>query len=1170
MSSKWHKKTTPAKEATTSKPSQEELERSWAICQEKGIKVEVESFTSPRPNGGKRGASSAAAAPPPAKIPKPPRSLPPTETAGPSHNWDDRHSYLSISGGHQAHFLDVTSLSSGVGKRLAMASSCPQLSCNYLVISNAPEALADEYAKVSSKVTAFGSSLQPWLPLGGQLINWPALESAPPVRSVALAQISFDEPFVHLCLPLQQIVVTSVPEAPKRSTICPVLVYLPQPRLLTPGPPTPHLGYYVPATCANRLRRAKVIGVVRFYVWQAEEVALACQHIQGALQDRLLVRYQLGDFPVLVVPSFMSHQLSLDPLEKLEIVFHVYIDAGDKAIPHDLLILLHDVSSVGQLREGHGAFYDVPGAFVLYASVQQFRNAKYDSRLSSRLCSSSSSSSALVEVPGLKNYGCLTVFTAGVLKSATLAQFLTFLASLHPEDNLAVMMGSDLHWSVFRALKIDSGGAPGFLVYSDAVMPDSWMRKAVANIPDFNAQILTVSPLEPHRLALMEHLSGVALHISSVGASAVAAASSGALVPPGSRVESGIPGITALSSEVGILKSTVSLLESGQDRILDRIGRCDRTCDRNVTSISELSDDLCAFRQEFVDSLTRLQAVEAENKRLVEQLRSLPTTHLLPCTPAAVALPGDGSLGGMVSSVSTLRAALHDVSLLHPGGPPPVVSSPSRIEVGRDLTEAADPGASASSGVSPWPQDLPESFMPSFIQIGHSLLDEACVFDSSLFIETSSGPDLIPSEDVPPVRAASAASSVPSPPTPPLHWRIVGLDHAGLGVSLHFPATAEAVRQLGDSGSFDAGIRALARVAVYISGENAEEVAPPSSDYILWEPTYLTGWFRCSRTITVSELSVSQLVGKVGESWMILPNPSITRLKALIQEVIRLHCDSLALTLSKLLPSTKTILVEAGPYSFRLLPNGATITASFSTDPSAAELVWKACGSCVASLSYRGRAEYVNSYNKFNIIHAVAAILHGRTSKDPAPAFQNADNTASKLAKRLRDPFVSLMSQDVPTHRQKEWTAFLDFLNANLTSAPNSSVTLADATLQDHLKDWGWDVPYFLHAPDAPAAKLESVGTRDVTIEGILALDNCQAILIHQVAPSHSSSSSRQSKGVAPVLTCAVTTLSFPVETIRSSLIAEVFSEVPDLRALEPQLRCIATLGPTSSDSVHE
>ena len=239
------------------------------------------------------------------------------------------------------HYLDVTSLLTGWGYWLAKESSCPQNLCGYLVLSNAPDSLAGNFGSVGAATMAFGSSLQHFLPGGAQLINWASLGGASPSHSVAKDQIPDDEPYVHLCVPLQTPIVSAVPEAPKRDVphLCPVALLVPAPSLSQddlPSPPSPHIAYYVSGAFANRLRRAKCIGVVRFYVWYAAEVALACQYIQNAMQERVNQRMQPGSFTILALPSFMKHQLTLPSLANLEVVFHIYLDGVDKPIPQKI------------------------------------------------------------------------------------------------------------------------------------------------------------------------------------------------------------------------------------------------------------------------------------------------------------------------------------------------------------------------------------------------------------------------------------------------------------------------------------------------------------------------------------------------------------------------------------------------------------------------------------------------------------------------------------------------------------------------------------------------------------------------------------------------------------------------------------------------------------------
>lgn len=1121
-------------------PSQEELNLSWDICRARGYKVEVAATPSDkvsatpsdlpsRPPSAKRAAPAENLLP--NKAQKAPKSLPPTVPAGPSQAFQDRYSALSIEPQY-LHYLDVASLSAGRGFWLAKESSCPQISCGYLVLSNAPANLAGEFLSVGVATVAFGSALQPLLPLGGQLINWASLRDASPHRSVALDQILNDEPFVHICVPLQTPVISAVPEAPKRDSphLCPVSILLPG------GLASPHIGYYVSGAFATRLRRAKCIGVVRFYVWAAAEVALACQHIQRVIQDRLNLHTPPGTFSILVIPSFMRHQIKLASPVDLEIVFHVYLEGGDNPIPRDLAARLRDEAPGDNSLKVQGAIYTGAGSFILYATAQQFRNSPSDARLSPP----ASSSSSLVDSRGMLNYGCLLLFSAGSFRSATLAQFLTFLASLMPDDSLSPMLGQGAGWLAHRAIKIDGKpdpAVPGFLVYADAEMPTFLLAKAQSLVPDLTVQSLGVSPLEPHRQALMGHLNGISTSMFPLTAANVKAGFTG--LPP----TSGNPGSASVTVELGGLRAALTAVEEQLEEIQDTVARGGRHGDNLEASIAEMSTALQGIRDELESSQLRLSALERNQTNMAQALAALSplltSFRQSPTTPAAAA-------GAAPTLSSELVASLQAIVLEAAAAVP---STPAAV--GRDLTSAAELGSLEPEAVnllSLWPPDLPYCFEPSFMQSG-TILDEDPVQDNSLQLQFSAGPDL-----------------PPSPDASPLQWRLVGLDWAGVGVSIHLPASLALVKQMGDAATLWEGVRDYAQVAVYLFCEAAVPLDTAPSGGITWTPTYLSGWFRCTGTLSTTMLSTGPHVGLMDGKYVALPSPALLKVKAIVQQTLFAHRSTLAGVLSRLMFNSKMVLAEVGIYSVKIQLNAAAFSAACSADSSAVDRIWAACRDSPCSLTVRLPEAGENLYPRFNILHAVAGVLHEMRSSDSSspPAFLKADTSftgvPTKLAPKSRDAFTALFEDNIPVAKSADWQAFLSYLvDGRMTAA--ATLALTDSVLQDHLEEWEFNVPFLLRKSGSHTARLFSSGRGMYSLDAILALNNQLAICINQPAPSFSASTAGAKRTVNPT-TALVTTLSPPAAELQAAIIAAVFSAVPDeIRTLPPQLRCLATMG---------
>ena len=1118
----------------------------WEKYKANGFHIEGSASASDKVTpSAKRSATEPLTHPPPSKVSKPPqagRSLPATAIAESDGKFADRYSELSISGG-SPHHLNVVSLSVGVGKRLASRCSCAQISASYLIISGAPNSLVGEFAKIKADLMAFGSALQPWLPPGAQLIHWTALDTASPSRSVALDHMPHDESTVCICVPLQTPVVTSVPDAPKRSPphLCPVVMYLPS----QDGPASPHIGYYVSGAFAGMIRRAKVIGVVRHYVWSPSEVALACQHIQFAMQDRVNSRTTAG-YTVIVVPSFMSHQLSLSSSLNLEVVFYVYLDAAGKTTPLDLVECLHGASPGANLRELHGSVYDVSGPFMLYATVQQLRNCPYDARLSPFSSASSAQDGTI-----LKNYGCLSLFSSGVLRSTSLAQFLTYLTSLLPDERSA-LLGSEAGWVVHRAIKLD-GSQPdpslqGFLVYSDQALPAFMQKKAEAAFPDLAVQILPVSPLEPHRQALMEHLAVVAnafpgLAVGRMGKSAPA--------PPISSDFSDLP---QFMTEFGGLRTEFSLMGTRVEELLDRVDCMGRRSDLTNEGQAELEATCRELRSDLGVTQGRLSALEVNQRRLAEIMMEL--SPLLasftqaPSTPASTTAD-PASMAISMSTISTeVLTSLQTFSLASSSQAPP--SPAPSIAVGQDLKEAADLDQRAPAEFADWPSDLPECFLPHFLPPGHDLLAESKVDDNTLSVSLSAGPDL------------------PSTLGGPLYWRVVGLDRSGVGVSIHFPATREAIQMLGSEATFWAGVLAHAKLAVYLScdgGTRLSEVPPAA---VCWEPTYFLGWVRCSASTTASMLFTNPQVAKVGDQLYELPCPSAQKLRAVIQETLNPHRDSLGLLLSCFMDTSKNIKVEASPYSLTVQLQSGVLAAAALADSSAEECIWEALCQCTCSLYLHSRPESMDpsiNYNRFNILHAVAAVLQRKSRPEDAPlAFLRPDNSTSKLGKPFREAFVTPFKDSIPPDCQNDWKTFLDYLEDGRTTAPLVTFPLSDGILQDNLGRWKWDIPHLVCKHDAAVARLVSLGRVAFSLAGILQVARRKAIFIVLPAPSTSGSRSRYPHTLASVFS-----LSIPAEEMRAALIAEARSAAPPgLRILPMQFRCAATLGNPSLDSYHD
>jgi hypothetical protein len=303
-----------------------------------------------------------------------------------------------------------------------------------------------------------------------------------------------------------------------------------------------------------------------------------------------------------------------------------------------------------------------------------------------------------------------------------------------------------------------------------------------------------------------------------------------------------------------------------------------------------------------------------------------------------------------------------------------------------------------------------------------------------------------------------------------------------------------------------------------------------------------------------------------------LLSPALSKVKAIAQELLHLHRASLPLALSRLIPSNKMVTAEAGAYSVKVQLNAMAFAASLSSDPFAADKVWEACRGSNCALFSRFPAAGANLYSRFNILHAVGEVLHGRCSSDgsPAPEFLKPDinaASATKQPKSMREAFTALFTSRIPADKQEDWQAFLKFLDTRAAAPVN--LALSDAVLQEHLEEWELDIPFLLRKPDAPVARLHSLGDGAYSLDEVMALDNQRAICINQPASSLSSSGAKRP---ATHTTASVTLLSPPTAELRASVIAAVFAEAPDFfLALPPEYRCLATMGHPSSDPVtHE
>ena len=1138
------------------------------------------------------------------------RSLPSTVNCSKDSKFTDRWTFLSLEAKHP-HYLDITTLAEGTGKRLAMACAIPQTLCSHIVISNVSSGLD------SRGIMELVTKLSPFLPSGGQLIDFTSLPATLSRRALSLNTLADDTwPMTFLCLPLTLSAVTAVPSARREVPhLLPQVVYTPAESRPT-GPSSEHVIQYVSRLQSSKLLRDSCVpvGVARYYAWAATEVALASQHIQGVLQSRIKSIY--AGIWVFVLPGFIRHTVELKHPACLEIVYYVYVQAGDRPVPPDLVSSLLPLAGGTATVPQAGTLFEVPGPFMLYPSAQCIINLPYDPRQSPAPTgiptgvggAPAASASSWPACTGLAGYGCLTLLTAPLLHSSTFAQSLSFLTGLLDTD----MAGEEDPWVVHRVIKLDSSVAPnqdivatGLLIMSDLPIPPTLLSQLASAIPDLKSQVIPVSPLDCHRLELMERLARVTEiwrqppSPSSTPRGEVGPASSSgpAPLPPG--LSGVFADITSIRQQQDSAAAVVRSLETSLSSLDKRVNRLAlaqsdlrdpdvahpwspevdqlkaevqelwdyRPWSTDMTSLRENVDNLVGEVKLLRDSTKRLWAavMAGTDSRLGSSAATANGTTLTP----GLTLP---SFPGTIPPFSVeITSSVEELSL-SADTPAQGTRSPPSVELAQDLLGAAEgstlfqeedaAAARLSSMLSSWPTDLPPDFSPQFLDLEGSLI--MLGRPVTRFPMPTCSPWL------------SAGPDMPAEQNSPLFWRIAGLDaQLGWGVSIHFPVTNE-IRSWVDKGSseefglnFSSCLQCGARVAFYVHASQITREISDSLTPVLWEPTYTPGWFRCKSS------SFTDIFGKHGElrgtirgSTVVFTPPLRNTLHQLVVTTYQALRDPLLLAITHATPRGDDLVrVDAGREgNFVIEMNTQLLANLLGERPFSGDRVWECC--CNAKCTFTAPAPdgpLFHKYNRFNILHAVVEVRHKRAQREGDPPFVfNPDNTTHKRAKKHRDEFTAALLP-IPPACQDKWNSFLDFLGDGSTRKAQGGSPLTDTELLDTLQEWGWEIPYMRRLSTTSVAHLISLGKDGyVTFGGVLELANKEILCIVHSPPSDNYPD--HSYGAEP--TAVITTLSLEVRTVRVALQSALAARIADFpRLLAPHLRQYATLGPIPSTS---
>lgn len=513
----------------------------------------------------------------------------------PNGSLSDRRTVLSV-GGTTVHPGDFVELQTPAGLHLISTSTVAHNHAFYIVVSNVDP---DMFRSFKDWTTRLANTF-PVRGGGGLAQAGDALDSL-------LHQCSVETEEIHFVavLELMAPVITAVPTARQgtgRPQILPVYSYFP-PDEDADGPLSPCVISYVSRHTANLVQTGQAVGAVRCFAHHSVDIALHQQMIHRVLANKLgaVLAKDLA-----IIPSILSHTISLRSPKNYEVIFRVIIGRGMAA---RALVALFGSSDAESLIRFPGEIFTADFNFLLVWNADLLNALPFDHRLTAPSFSLSAETSVYSwKVPSLQSQ----TFSAAMLS-------LIWVLEGGAASSSASSAAQEAAVDVVRTCRRVVARENLLLIFTRSPLPSGMITRMTSLFKAASLTSLQTVSSDGHRTLLLKTLHDNrskewhALWQPALPHT-IASRASGSLA---SAVE------LTLDSQITGLSSSISQLVEDLEIANSRIESQSRTISTLQTHQASLLDELSRLKGESTAHLSKIRILQKAETQFLQMLKSL-------------------------------------------------------------------------------------------------------------------------------------------------------------------------------------------------------------------------------------------------------------------------------------------------------------------------------------------------------------------------------------------------------------------------------------------------------------------------------------------------------------------------------------------------------------------
>ena len=507
----------------------------------------------------------------------------------------DRRTALSI-GGTPTHPGDFAEFQTPAGDHIISTSTVAHNNAGYIVVSNVDH---DMFRSFRDWTTRLASTF-PVRGGGGLAQVGDSYD-----RLLHQCSVETEEAHTVAVLELMTPVLTAVPTARQgtgRSQILPVYSYFPLDEAVD-GPISPCVISYVSRLTANVVQTGNAVGAVRCFAHHSVDIALHQQMIYRILAQKLGASLAKD---LAVIPSILSHTISLRSPKNYEVIFRVVIGRGMAA---RALIALYGNSDVETLMRFPGEIYTADFNFLLVWNAETLNALPFDSRLTAPSFSLPADTHVYSwRVPSLldQTFSAAMLSLIWVLEGGSAS---SSASSSSQEDSV------DVVHTCRRFVARENS----LLIFTSSPLPNGVLKRMTTLFKAASLTALQTISSDGHRTLLLKTLHDNrskewhALWQPALPHNIASRASGSSAIADGLTLDSQI---TGLSSSISRLVEELEIANS-------RIALQSRTISDLHTHQATLHDELSRLKGESSTHLSKIRKLQQAETQFLQMLKSL-------------------------------------------------------------------------------------------------------------------------------------------------------------------------------------------------------------------------------------------------------------------------------------------------------------------------------------------------------------------------------------------------------------------------------------------------------------------------------------------------------------------------------------------------------------------